>query len=171
MIDDAEWDRKVEGFYKDEFDETDPVGSIARMRSLASDRPHGDAAALFELGSVHDALEMKTEAIPLYKAAIAAGIQGERATRVLIQLASTLRNVGESSAAIAMLESGPSAGDDESARQAFLALALFDDGRYGDAPRTALLALIPTLDGYQRALSEYAEELPSTVTAREKGQG
>jgi len=40
-----------------------------------------------------------------------------------------------------------------------------DEGRYGDALRTALLALIPTLDGYGRALKEYAEELPKTVPA------
>ncbi|WP_368784511.1 tetratricopeptide repeat protein [Arthrobacter sp. B0490] len=49
------------------------------------------------------------------------------------------------------------------ARQAFLAIALRDEGGYGEASRTALLALIPTLDGDKRSLRAYAPELPDTV--------
>jgi len=168
---DGAWDQKIDSFYENEFDESDPRGAIAKMRSLASERPADDAAALFELGGIHDALGLETEAIPFYRAAIAAGLEGERATRVLIQLASTLRNVGESSEAVSMLESAPPSGDDEAARQAFLALAIYDERRYGDALRIALLALIPTLDGYQRALREYAEELPRTVSTRQEERG
>jgi len=160
---DTEWDKKIDRFYAEEFDEADPDGAIATMHMLVSERPAGDAAALFELGGIHDALGLETEAIPLYRAAIAAGLDGERATRVLIQLASSLRNVGGSSEAVSILETAPSSDVDEGARQAFLALALYDEGRYGDALRIALQALIPTLDGYQRALTEYAAELPSTV--------
>ncbi|MBG6192260.1 hypothetical protein IWX64_003230 [Arthrobacter sp. CAN_A212] len=59
----------------------------------------------------------------------------------------------------------PHAGTDEGARQAFLALALHDDGRYGDSLRVALGALIPTLDGYKRALTDYAAQLPSTFAS------
>ena len=160
---DATWDKKIDDFYEHEFDESDPQGAIARIRSFAAERSVGDAAALFELGGIYDSLGLETEAIPLYRAALEAGLEGERATRVFIQLASTLRNVGESAEAVSILEAGPSSGDDDAARQAFLALALYDEGRYGDALRTALLALVPTLDGYRRALKEYAEELPSTV--------
>lgn len=162
-MDDTAWDQKIDNFFKDEFDESDPNGSIDRMKALVSERPAGDAAAHFELGGVHDALGLEDEAIQYYRQAIAAGLDGERATRVFIQLASTLRNVGSSAEAVSTLESMPAAGDDEAARQAFLALALYDEGRFGDALRTALLALIPTLDGYRRALKEYAEELPKTV--------
>ena len=60
------------------------------------------------------------------------------------------------------LEAAPMSAVDEPARQAFLALALYDEGRYGDALRTALLALVPTLESYQRSLRGYAGELPST---------
>ena len=38
------------------------------VRSLASERPAGDAAALFELGGIHDALGLDTESIPFYRA-------------------------------------------------------------------------------------------------------
>ncbi len=162
---DATWDKKIDDFYANEFDESDSHGAIARMHSLAAERPAGDAAALFELGGIHDCLGLETEAISFYREAIEAGLEGDRANRVFIQLASTLRNVGQSAEAVSMLEASPSSGDDEGARQAFLALSLYDEGRYGDALRTALLALIPTLDGYSRALREYAGELPSTVPA------
>ncbi|WP_431709404.1 tetratricopeptide repeat protein [Glutamicibacter uratoxydans] len=165
-MNDAYWDQKIDNFYKYSFDESDPPATIAMMQTLASERPVGDASALFELGGVHDSLGMEDEAIHYYRAALEAGLEGERATRVFIQLASTLRNVGASAEAVSILESAPSSNVDESARQAFLALALYDEGRYGDALRIALLALIPTLDGYKRALREYAEELPSKQTIR-----
>lgn len=161
---DATWERKISRFYEDQFDEADPQGSIANMRDLIAERPHGDAEALLELGGVHDSLGLEEEAIPLYRQAIEAGLEGKSAIRVCIQLASTLRNVGNSAEAVTILESMPPAGTDEGARQAFLALALHDEGRYGDSLRTALLALVPTLDGYKRALIEYAAELPSTTT-------
>lgn len=157
----ADWDQRIDAFYADEFDESDPVGAITRMRELVGERPDGDAAALFELAGVHDALGREHEAVDLYRQAIAAGLEGERAARVHIQLASTLRNVGAAAEAVTILESMPAGGVDDDARQAFLALALFDQERYGDALRTALLALVPTLDGYRRSLTDYAAELPS----------
>jgi len=160
---DAGWDQRIDDFYEHDFDEADPLTAIKRMRSLVAERPAGDAAALFELGGVYDSLGLESEAIPLYRAALAAGLEGERATRVFIQLASTLRNVGESAEAVSILESAPMSPGDEPARQAFLALALYDEGRYGDALRTSLLALLPTLESYTRSLKGYAEQLPSTV--------
>lgn len=161
---DTAWQQNIDRFYEQEFDDDDPHGSIARMRNLLLERPDGDAEALFELGGVHDALGLENEAIPLYRRAIEAGLEGTSALRASIQLASTLRNVGDSAEAVSILESMPNAGVDERARQAFLALALHDEGRHGDALRTALLALIPTLDGYKRALTDYAAELSSNVT-------
>ena len=158
----ADWDQRINDFYEHDFDESDPQNAISRMRSLVADRPAGDAAAMFEMGGVYDSLGLELEAIPLYRAALEAGLEGERATRVFIQLASTLRNVGESAEAVSMLEAAPMSAVDEPARQAFLALALYDEGRYGDALRTALLALVPTLESYQRSLRGYAGELPST---------
>ena len=163
---DIAWDQKINSFYADEFNESDPEAAIARMRELADERPPGDAAALFELGGVHDSLGREQTAIDYYRQAIAAGLDGERATRVHIQLASTLRNIGATAEAVSILETISPGGVDDGARQAFLALALFDEGRYGDALRTALLALIPTLDGYRRSLTAYANDLPSEVRQR-----
>lgn len=158
-MDDATLQPRIDRFYEQEFDDDDPAGTVARMTDLLADRPEGDAEALFELAGVHDALGLEEQAIPLYRRAIDAGLEGESSLRAPIQLASSLRNVGGASEAVTILEGMPHAGPDESARLAFLALALHDDGRHGDALRTALLALIPTLDGYKRSLTEYAAEL------------
>lgn len=155
------WNQKIINFYTNEFNAQDPDFSIARMHELTNERPSGDATALFELGGVHDSLGLEDTAIDYYRQAIDAGLDGERASRVQIQLASTLRNVGRIEEAITILMAPSPDGIDDDARQAFLALALFDAGSYGDALRTALFALIPTLDGYGRALTEYASELPS----------
>ena len=160
---DAAWTLRIEHFYEREFDDADPQGSVARMRELIAGRPEGDAEALFELAGVHDSLGLEEDAIPLYRRALEAGLEGPSALRAPIQLASSLRNVGASGEAVSILEAMPDAGSDEGARQAFLALALHDEGRHGDALRTALLALIPTLDGYKRSLTEYAAELPGSV--------
>lgn len=157
---DAAWQQKIDCFYELEFNDEDPQGSISKMKALISERPDGDAEAIFELAGVHDALGLEHDAIPLYRKAAEAGLEGASAVRLSIQLASSLRNVGNSAEAVSILESMPHAGVDEGARQAFLALALHDDGRPGEALRTALLALIPTLDGYRRSLTEYAEALP-----------
>jgi tetratricopeptide (TPR) repeat protein len=157
---DITWQQQIDHFYERKFNDVDPQGSIEKMRELVSSRPEGDPEALFELGGVYDALGLESEAIPLYRRAIDAGLSGTSALRASIQLASTLRNTGESAEAVSILESMPDAGIDEGARQAFLALALHDEGRNKDALRTALLALIPTLDGYRRALTGYATELP-----------
>lgn len=159
------WQQKIDRFYEQDFDDDDPQGSITKMRTLLSERAADDPEVLFELAGVHDALGLENEAIPLYREAISAGLGGTSALRAAIQLASTLRNVGNSAEAVSILESMPDAGIDEGARQAFLALALHDAGRHGDALRTALLALIPTLDGYKRSLTAYAAELPRNATS------
>jgi hypothetical protein len=157
------WRRRIDRFYEQDFDDTDPDGSISAMRRLISERPEGDSEALFELAGVHDALGLEVEAVSLYRYAFEAGLAGTSALRGSIQLASTLRNIGHSAEAVSILESMPDAGADEGARRAFLALALHDEGRHGEALRTALLALIPTLGGYQRALTAYAAELPGAA--------
>jgi tetratricopeptide (TPR) repeat protein len=160
---DPAWQQRIVRFYEQDFDDDDPQGSIARMRELLSERSAGDAEALFELAGVYDALGLEGEAIPLYRRAIEAGLEGTSALRASLQLASSLRNIGEAAEAVSILESMPDAGVDEGARRAFLALALHDEGRHGDALRTALLALIPTLAGYKRSLSAYAAALRNTA--------
>src|SRR5690554_2840094 len=110
----------------------------AALESLLSERAQGDAAAAFEHASLHDMLGEEHAAIPLYRAAIAAGLDAERQGYAAIQLASTLRNVGQFHEAVTLLE--PLQADDTlgAAARAFLALTLHDLGRRSDALRLVL---------------------------------
>ena len=155
---DESWDRRIESFWN-EADGRDPDGLIARMTSLVRERPEGDPAALYELASVHDFLGLESQAIPLYQAALDGGLDGERRPQAVIQLASSLRNVGRAAEAVRLLEEFPEDATTGSASQAFLALALFDAGRSREALQVALSALAPTLPLYSRAVAGYAAEL------------
>ena len=79
----------------------------------------------------------------------------------MIQLASSLRNLGEAEESVALLTEELAAGSDEldDAVRAFLALALTDAGRCPEAVSHALTALAPHLPRYQRSLAAYAQQL------------
>lgn len=146
---DAFWDR---------FDGDQPE---AMRAALAAVLPHLDPArADYERASLHDSLGEEAAAAPLYRAAIAAGLDADIRDQAIIQLASTLRNLGEFDEAIALLEHHPASTGSGDAARAFLALALHDAGRESEALAVALTALAPTLPRYQRAVRAYASELP-----------
>jgi tetratricopeptide (TPR) repeat protein len=138
---------------------------IAAIGLLAADRPDGDPAALYERASAHDYAGQEALAEPLYRAALDAGLDPERRPRAVIQLASTLRNLGRPAESVELLRSDDDALDDlGDARMAFLALALMDAGRPAEALRHALTALAEHLPQYQRAVRFYADELTSRST-------
>ncbi len=140
-------------------DLADADGARDRLESLLRAPALGAARIAYERASLHDSLGEEAEAIPLYREALAAGLDDSLRTQATIQLASSLRNVGDASGAIALLQAVP--GDDplaESAR-AFLALALFSDEKPAAALGTALQTLAPHLPRYQRAVGAYASEL------------
>jgi hypothetical protein len=129
------------------------------MQALIAERSDGDPDGTYELASVHDFLGFENDAIPLYRAALDAGLSGERKPQAVIQLASSLRNTDQAAAAVELLENRPEDDITGSAAQAFLALALYDVGRTDEALRVALNALASTLPMYGRAVSSYADEL------------
>ncbi|WP_228530778.1 MULTISPECIES: tetratricopeptide repeat protein [Myxococcaceae] len=131
------------------------------MRALAAEVPVGNAVALFELASAHDSTSHEAEAAPLYRQALAAGLTGIRRRRATIQLASTLRNLGQVEESVALLTEERAAGSDEldDAVSAFLALALVEVGREREAVGLALGALSRHLPRYNRSLARYAQAL------------
>lgn len=128
------------------------------MRALAAERSADDARALFELACAHDFVGREAEAVPLYRAALAGGLDPQHRPLAVIQLASSLRNVGRAAEAVVLLEAVP---DDAHApgRDAFLALALHDAGRPTEALAVALRRLATALPEYGRAVAAYADEL------------
>lgn len=97
----------------------------------------------------------------MYRQALQYGLTGERRRRAVIQLASSLRNVGQADESVALLTTELDAGSDplDGTVRAFLALALVDVGREREAVSHALTALVPHLPRYQRSVTNYARLL------------
>lgn len=142
-------------------DDHTPDEFIARVKVLTSELPTGDARAYFELAGAYDSHGFEKEAEPLYRQALATGLGPDRRRRAVIQLASTIRNLGKIDESVALLEAERNAGKDDldDAVAAFLALALTDAGRGKEAVSIALGALAPHLKRYNRSLAEYAKAL------------
>lgn len=152
------WESRVAHFWAT-VDLADAASAIAAMQELAAERGHGNPDARFELGGIFDATGDEEEAAAHYAAARDLGLARARLAQLNIQQGSTLRNLGRVEEAISMLEStdpDPSIGD---AKAVFLALALRDAGRYDEALRTCIDALVPHLPRYQRSAAAYARAL------------
>ncbi len=154
------WDSRVDVFYRHSFDEFAPEATVAAMCELLDTMEADDAEALvaFEMAGVHDSLGLEDDAVPLYREALAAGLDASHAARARIQLASTLRNLGRLDEALELL-AVPAEGAMDSARKAFLALALHSAGRADEALREAIEGIVPSLPRYQRSLAGYAAAL------------
>jgi|HubBroStandDraft_5_1064220.scaffolds.fasta_scaffold283951_1 hypothetical protein len=157
---DPDWERRVAELW-DAFEDKEPAEFLAEMRLLVGEAPLDHPAALFELASAHDALGHEREAEPLYRAAVEGGLDSYRRRRAVIQLASTLRNLGKAQEAVELLHHERGAPSDEldDAVAAFLALAFIDAGEPRDALSIALTALAPHLSRYSRSVAGYARDL------------
>ena len=155
-----EWERRLADLWAS-VDDRDEDDFLARMDELVGELPAGSAVAAFEKAGAFDSLGREDAAIPLYRRALELGLEDERRRRAVIQLASSLRNVGEAAESVALLTKEREAASDQldDAVSAFLALALVDTGREGEAVSLALSALAPHLPRYQRSLAAYAREI------------
>ena len=120
-----------------------------------------DEPDAFDTACEYDSTGHPDLAVPLYRQALEQGLEGENRRRAVIQMASSLRNLGEVDESVALLTAEleqPSDHLDDAVR-AFLALALADGGRAREGLAHALTALAPHLPRYQRSLAAYAEEL------------
>lgn len=154
-----EWERRVAALWADE--SVDDAERTARMRELAERAPH-PAVGAFELGGAFDSGGQEAEADEQYAAATAAGladVDPDRAARMVVQHASTLRNLGRVDEAITMLGTAPEHPATGAAPRVFLALALHSAGRVDEALRVAIEAVEPTLPRYHRSVRAYAAAL------------
>jgi tetratricopeptide (TPR) repeat protein len=162
----SDWERRVAELWS-ALDEHGEDEFLARMEALAAELPADSAAAAFERASALDSTGHSDRAVPLYREALERGLEGERRRRAVIQLASSLRNVGRAAESVALLTAERERGHDrlDDAVSAFLALALVETGREREAVSLALEALAPHLPRYQRSLANYARLLGSEEPA------
>ena len=161
---DAAWEKRIADLWL-AIDDYAADDFVARIDASVAELPGGanSAVGLFERGSAQDSTGHPEQAVVLYRAALAAGLSGLRRRRATIQLASSLRNLGQPAEAVALLTAELAGASDEldGAVRAFLALALVDVGREREAVATSLTALSHYLPRYNRSLARYAQQIPS----------
>ena len=155
------WEERVAQLWR-ALDDYEPEEFVARLDRLVGELPPNSAIGLFERGAAQDSTGHPDLAVPLYRAALNAGLSGLRRRRATIQLASSLRNLGDAKQAASLLtaelRAAPSDELDGAVR-AFLALALVDLGREREAVAISLEALSHYLPRYNRSLARYAGAL------------
>jgi hypothetical protein len=159
-MNDEAWEARIAELWA-ALDRHAPDEFVARVDALVAERQAGDAIGCFERASARDSTGHSDQAIPLYRAALAGGLSGIRRRRATIQLASSLRTVGEVAESEALLRAELQQPSDEldGAVRAFLALALVEAGREREAVGVSLTALAKYLPRYNRSLARYAERL------------
>ncbi len=159
---DASWEARLAELWKS-IDDHAPDGFVTLIDGMAGELPVDSAVGFFERGAARDSTGQPELAVPLYRSALAAGLTGIRRRRAVIQMASSLRNLGDPARAAALLTDELNAPSDEldQAVRAFLALALVDLGREREAVAVSLTALSTYLPRYNRSLARYAQGLAS----------
>lgn len=172
-----EWEKRVaDGWASiDDYEDRDD-DFRALIDKLASELPDGDPIGLFERACAWDSTGHSDRAVPLYQRAIDGGLTGYRRRRAVIQMSSSLRNIGQVETAVALLEAerdiDPATVDEQTrtladAISATLALCLADAGREREAVSIAVAALAPHLPRYQRSMGNYARLLLEPEDDRE----
>lgn len=143
------------------FADADPDAFVARIRRLV-DRPEVPVAIRdFELAGAYDATDDPEAAVPRYRRALDAGLDDHRARQATIQLASSLRTLGDPTEGLRLLTAlDTDRGDGlDDAVIVFRALMLADLGREREALATTLHALANHLPRYRTSAHHYADGL------------
>jgi hypothetical protein len=161
-----EWEQRLADLWAS-MDDLSAEAFLTRMEQLVAELPTDSAVAIFERASSLDSTGHSDLAVPLYRQALEFGLPGQRRRRAVIQLASSLRNLGQSAESVALLaaERERESDDLDDAVCAFLALALVDTGCEREAVSIALTALSRHMTSYRRSLANYAQlivEHPAT---------
>lgn len=88
------WDDRVEQVWAEATGDEVGDDTIARIDALAAERGPDDARAEFERAGARDSAGRPAEAVELYRRALALGLDEEHRPQCVIQLASSLRNLG-----------------------------------------------------------------------------
>jgi tetratricopeptide (TPR) repeat protein len=148
------------------WDASDELGDnilLERMDKLVAERPDTDARAAYEAGSVRDSVGLEAEAAPHYQRALDLGLDEPLWSQLLIQYASTLRNLHRYDEGLALLDDIAPDHELADAAAAFRALILSSRGELAEALSLALATLASHLPRYQRSVRNYADELPQRI--------
>jgi hypothetical protein len=155
-----DWEQRLSALWAS-IDDHSEEQFLTKMEQLVGELPAGDAVGIFERAGSFDSTGHSDLAVPLYRKALELGLPGQRRRRAVIQLASSLRNVGHAAESVALLtaERKRESDDLDDAVSATLALALVDVGREREAVSVAVTALSRHMTRYRRSMANYARLL------------
>jgi tetratricopeptide (TPR) repeat protein len=145
----------------DTYAEEDAADFRAVIDALVAELPEGSPLGPFERACAWDSTGHSDKAVPLYREALALGLDGYKGRRARIQLSSSLRNTGAPEEGVKLLTPELDAPSDEldDAVRATLALCLSSLGRDREGLSLVLEALAAHLPRYQRSMANYARAL------------
>lgn len=153
-----DWEQRLANLWAS-IDERNEKDFLASMEQLVAELPADNAVGIFERAGSLDSTGHSGLAVPLYRQALELGLPGQRRRRAMIQLASSLRNIGQAAESVALLkaELAREADDLDDAVCAALALALVDVGREREAVSITVTALSRHMVRYRRSMANYAK--------------
>ncbi|MFI6045841.1 tetratricopeptide repeat protein [Nocardia sp. NPDC051321] len=158
-----DWEERVAAAWAtfDDYDEAHAGEFRAVIDALVAELPSDHPLGPFEQAGAWDSTGHSDKAIPLYREALARGLDGSQRRQATIQLSSSLRNIGKAEEGVELLTEELAARSDEldDAVRAFLALCLSTLGRDREAFALVLSALASHLPRYQRSTANYALDL------------
>lgn len=142
----------------DDHTEADFIDAVA---ALVADLPADHPNALFHRGCAQDSWGHSDRAVPLYRQALANGLAGEHRRRAVIQMSSSLRNIGEVETALGLLLAERENASDhlDDALTCTIALCLASLGREREGLSLTLVALARHLPRYNRSMTNYGKAL------------
>ncbi|SDJ98758.1 tetratricopeptide repeat protein [Nonomuraea jiangxiensis] len=132
---------------------------------LAARHPD-DAEVAYQAAWVHDSLGLEAEAVPYYQRALAGqGLGADDRLGAYTGLGSTLRVLGRVDDALETFLRGLAEFPQDAGLRTFMAMALHNAGRSGEAVATLLKVVAESdqADRYRRAIAYYADHLDETV--------
>lgn len=155
-----EWEQRTDELWAT-IDEYEPEKFRELIDEHAARLPPGGGVAAFERACAFDSTGHSDKAVPLYRQALEQGLVGIRRRRAVIQLASSLRNVGQAEESLRLLTVERDAASDEldEALLCVMALTLTQLGREREAVSILVTALSDHLPRYQRSMRNYARLL------------
>ncbi|MGJ3403857.1 tetratricopeptide repeat protein [Glutamicibacter sp. Je.9.36] len=161
------WDQRIEEFWNSANGKR-PEQLRTELALLVQGKDQQDPRVLFEVASLHDYLGEEEQAVGPYRAALEAGLEAPRHDEALLQLASTLRNLGQYTQSIELLQQITADSPIFTDAQAFLVLALHDAGQSTEAVQLAVSALARHASLYARAIKGYAGEPASPAASGQR---
>lgn len=158
-----DWEDRVTAAWAafDTYAEEEAADFRAVIDALVAELPEDSPLGPFEQACAWDSTGHSDKAVPLYREALARGLDGYQGRRARIQLSSSLRNIGRPEEGVKLLTPELDAPSDEldDAVRATLALCLSSLGRDREGLSLVLESLAAHLPRYQRSMTNYARAL------------